>query len=225
MKVALSAGIQLMVRSDMASSGICFTLEPESGFRDVVTISGCWGLGENIVQGNLNPDEFCVFKPMLRAGKKAILYKKLGTKAKTMVYAPTTISTINTTINTDTLPEKQKQWVLNDCEITQLAQWCMEIEEHYHCPMDIEWAKDGNDNRIYIIQARPETVHSIKDPYVKTEYQLKETGNILATGNAVGSGVACGKARIILSPAEAEKLQPGEVLVTDIIQIQIGIRF
>lgn len=216
MKVALSAGIQLMVRSDMASSGICFTLEPESGFRDVVTISGCWGLGENIVQGNLNPDEFCVFKPMLRAGKKAILYKKLGTKAKTMVYAPTTISTINTTINTDTLPEKQKQWVLNDCEITQLAQWCMEIEEHYHCPMDIEWAKDGNDNRIYIIQARPETVHSIKDPYVKTEYQLKETGNILATGNAVGSGVACGKARIILSPAEAEKLQPGEVLVTDI---------
>ncbi|MCC6684855.1 MAG: phosphoenolpyruvate synthase, partial [Bacteroidia bacterium] len=217
MKVALSAGIQLMVRSDLASSGICFTLEPESGFRDVVTISGCWGLGENIVQGNVNPDEFCVFKPMLQAGKQAILYKKLGTKAKTLVYSTPNDTLLNTTtVNTDTLPEKQRQWVLDENEIMQLAKWCMAIEEHYHCPMDIEWAKDGNDNRIYIIQARPETVHSLKDPYVKTEYQLKETGNILAKGNAVGSGIACGKARLIQSPAEAEKLQPGEVLVTDI---------
>lgn len=211
MKVALSAGVQLMVRADLACSGVCFTLEPESGFRDAVVISGCWGLGENIVQGVVNPDEFYVFKPTLKAGYNAIISKKIGSKNKMMVYDER-----GRTINTDTPLEKQRQWVLDDKEITRLAQWCVLIEEHYNCPMDIEWAKDGNTGQLFIIQARPETVHSAANPYLKKEYSLKTEGEVLVQGNAVGSGIATGKARIILSPADAAQLQPGEVLVTDI---------
>ncbi|MDP1728322.1 MAG: phosphoenolpyruvate synthase [Bacteroidota bacterium] len=214
MKISLSAGVQLMVRSDLASSGVCFTLEPESGFRDVIVISGCWGLGENIVQGIVNPDEFYVFKPTLKADKNAIISKKMGSKAKTMIYAGT--GDFGNTINLDTLIEKQQEWVLDDREVTILAQWCLCIEEHYNMPMDIEWAKDGNTGQIFIIQARPETVHSTKDPYVKNEFVLKEKGKLLVQGSAVGSGIATGKARIILLPSDAGKLQPGEVLVTDI---------
>lgn len=213
MKVYLSAGVQLMVRSDLSSAGVIFTLEPESGFKDVIVISGVWGLGENIVQGAVTPDEFHVFKTTLQQNKNAIISKKLGTKAKTMVYSTTDKSSI---VNTDTPEEKRKQWVLNDEEITQLASWSYTIEQHYKMPMDIEWAKDGMTGKLFIVQARPETVHSKKDPYLKTEYIVKEKGTILTKGNAIGSGIASGKARIIMSSADADKLQEGEVLVTDI---------
>lgn len=213
MKVYLSAGVQLMVRSDLSSAGVVFTLEPESGFKDVIVISGVWGLGENIVQGAVTPDEFHVFKPTLQKNKHAIISKRLGTKAKTMVYSSTDKSSI---VNTETPQEKQKQWVLNDEEITQLAKWSFIIEEHYQMPMDIEWAKDGLSGKLFIVQARPETVHSKKDPYLKKEYIVKEKGTVLTKGNAIGSGIAAGKARIILSSADAHLLQEGEVLVTDI---------
>ena len=213
MKVALSAGVQLMVRSDLASSGVCFTLDPESGFRDVILISGCWGLGENIVQGAVNPDEFTIFKPTLRSGKQAIISKKLGSKAKTMIYADK--NSEEKIINTDTPIEKQKQWVLTDAEIEQLAKWSQLIEEHYKSPMDIEWAKDGVSGKLFIVQARPETVHSSKNPFIKKEFELLSKGNVIVQGSAVGSSIASGVARIINSPSESDKLQPGEVLVTD----------
>ncbi|MBS1902815.1 MAG: phosphoenolpyruvate synthase [Bacteroidetes bacterium] len=211
LKVALSAGIQLMVRSDLASSGVAFTLDPESGFRNVVVIDGAWGLGENVVQGAVNPDEFTIFKPTLRAGKQAILSRTLGTKAKTMVFAPGGGS-----VNTDTPVEQRSRWVVGDEEITHIAEWCVCIEEHYGRPMDIEWAKDGVSGELFIVQARPETVHSSRDPYTKRTYTLTSTGNVLARGSAVGSGLAAGTARIILSPTDADALQPGDVLVTDI---------
>lgn len=213
MKVYLSAGVQLMVRSDLSSAGVIFTLEPESGFKDVIVISGVWGLGENIVQGAVTPDEFHVFKTTLAQNKKAIISKKLGSKAKTMVYASDKQSNI---VNTDTPEEKRKKWVLSDDEIEQLAKWSYTIEQHYKMPMDIEWAKDGVSEKLFIVQARPETVHSKKDPCLKTEYTVKEKGVVLAKGNAIGSGIASGKARIIMSSADADKLQEGEVLVTDI---------
>lgn len=178
MKVALSAGIQIMVRADLSASGISFTLDPESGFRDTVLISGCWGLGENIVQGIINPDEFVIFKPTLMAGKNAILSKKMGSKSKTMIYSEEN-DLQNQVLNTDTPVEKQKAWVLNDKEITQLARWSVLIEQHYGNPMDIEWAKDGNTGEIFIIQARPETVHSRKDPFLRKEYHLKTKGVVI----------------------------------------------
>ncbi len=212
MRIALSAGIQLMVRSDLAGSGVIFSLEPESGFKDVIQIAACWGLGENIVQGTVSPDEYYVFKPTLRMNKHAVISKKLGSKARTMIYAD---GKEHGLLNTDTPPEKQIQFVLNDEEITQLARWTLLIEEHYDRAMDIEWAKDGNSGKLYIVQARPETVHSAKDPLIISEYVLGSKGKILVKGNAVGKGIAGGVARILNSPAEGDKLQPGEILVTD----------
>ncbi|MGZ4056705.1 MAG: phosphoenolpyruvate synthase [Bacteroidia bacterium] len=210
-KVALSAGVQLMVRSDLSSSGVCFTIEPDSGFKNVIVITGCWGLGENIVQGAVTPDEFHVFKPFINKNKLCIISKKLGSKAKTMIYENGT-----GTINTDTAIDKQKTWTLNNDEITMLAQWASLIEKHYQSPMDIEWAKDGKSGKLYIVQARPETVHSSKDPMLVKEFTLKQKGDVLVSGNAVGTGIATGVARIILSPADADKLKTGEILVTDI---------
>ncbi|MCC6411660.1 MAG: phosphoenolpyruvate synthase [Saprospiraceae bacterium] len=209
--VSLSAGVQMMVRSDLSSSGVIFTLEPESGFRNAVVITGCWGLGENIVQGNVNPDEFVVFKPTLRLGKKAILAKKCGAKEKTMVYD----KVHSGIVNTETPEEKRRQLVLTDDEVEQLARWSVAIEDHYQCPMDIEWAKDGNTGGMFIVQARPETVHSQKDPYILQEFLLKGEGTVLTEGSAVGSKIAAGIARILKSPADSARLQAGEVLVTD----------
>lgn len=214
MKVALAAAVQVMVRSDLASSGVCFTLDPESGFRDAILISGSWGLGENVVQGAVNPDEFFVFKPTLRKNKQAIISKRLGSKAKTMIYAVNTED--GTTIrNIETPEDRRRQWVLSDAEVHTLARWSLAIEEHYQCPMDIEWAKDGISGKLYIVQARPETVHATKSPFISKQFTLRSKGNILATGSAVGSGIASGTARILMTPQEADKLQPGEVLVTD----------
>jgi pyruvate, water dikinase len=210
-KIALSAGVQIMVGSDKASSGVAFTLDPETGFRDVVHISGVWGLGENIVQGTVTPDEFFVFKPALLTGKKAIIQKKLGEKELTMIGSN---EQDNPVVNIATPKEKKEQFVLTDEEITKIANWALIIEQHYHKPMDIEWAKDGITNELFIIQARPETVHSRKNPLLLKEYRLLEKGEHLAAGEAIGSGVVCGIARILQSPKDADKLQAGEIVVT-----------
>lgn len=214
-KIALSVGIQKMVRSDKACAGVCFTLEPESGFRDIIHISGVWGLGENIVQGTVTPDEFFVFKPSLKKGKKAIVQKKTGEKAKTMVYGLNGQNS-HTTINIDTPIEKREQFVLNDDEVTRIARWAMIIEEHYQKPMDIEWAKDGITNELFIVQARPETVHALQNPYIVKEYRLQKKGQMLAEGEAIGSKIATGTARVLHSSSDADALQPGDIVVTEI---------
>ncbi|MVT08728.1 phosphoenolpyruvate synthase [Chitinophaga tropicalis] len=209
-KVALCTCIQKMVRSDLACSGVAFTLEPESGFRDVILLSGSWGLGENIVQGSVEPDEFCIFKPALRAGKQAIIQKKIGLKHLTMNYSNETGEIINMP-TPDSLRSRQ---VLDDQEILQLAGYCLAIEEHYKCPMDIEWAKDGLDGKMYIVQARPETVHSRKVRHEQYEYRLLEKGRLLVSGQAIGTKVATGVVRVLNSPAAAGELKQGEIIVT-----------
>lgn len=217
MQVALSIGVQVMVRSDMASAGVIFTLEPETGFKDVLLITGCWGLGENVVKGNVNPDEFYVYKPSLKKGLRSIIAKKVGEKAQTMVYTKQHEELLGTTINLETPEEKQEMLVLTDAEVETLARWSMLIEEHYKLPMDIEWAKDGISGELFIVQARPETVHArALEPYKLHLYELKEKGKVLTKGVGLGNRITAGKARKLLSPAESSKLQPGEVLVTDI---------
>ncbi len=219
MKVALSVGIQQMIRSDLSSSGVAFTLDPDTGFRDVILISGIWGLGENIVQGAVDPDEFIIFKPALKNHKKSIISKRLGKKQQTMVYAPeneNTSKTLSTTVNLDTSPEKQKRLVLHDNEIIKLAQWLNTIEEHYKRPMDVEWAKDGLTNELYIVQARPETVYADQKMNLIYNYTLKEKGEVLTKGIALGNKITSGKARILQSPDEADKLKEGEVLITNL---------
>src|SRR5436190_19958534 len=212
-KVALSVGVQKMVRSDKGCAGVAFTLEPESGFRDIIHISGVWGLGENIVQGAVNPDELYIFKPMLVQHKKAIIQKRLGDKAKTMIYS---IKGTSTTKNVRTAKEKRQQFVLSESEIITLANWAYLIEQHYKKPMDIEWAKDGITNELFIVQARPETIHSQKKSNKVTEYNLKQKGKKIVEGDAIGSKIVAGVARILHSPKDAGKLSEGEIVVTDI---------
>lgn len=212
-KIALSAGVQKMVRADKACSGVGFTLEPESGFRNVVHLAGVWGLGENIVQGAATPDEFIIFKPTLLLGKKAIIQKNLGSKEKTMVYSDDENERV---LNTVTPPEKRSQFVLTDEEVTMLAGWALSIEQHYDKPMDFEWAKDGLTGEIFIIQARPETVHSRKNPLQVKEYALLQKGAVITEGEAIGSKIAAGTARILQSPQEGYKLTKGDIVVTDI---------
>lgn len=213
-KVFLSVGVQEMIRSDSGCSGVGFTLEPESGFRDVVHIAGVWGLGENIVQGTVTPDEFLVFKPSLEKGFKSILQKKLGSKSKMMVYADDD-DEVNEVVNKDTPQELSEHFVLEDAEIEKLARWALIIETHYGKPMDFEWAKDGIGHQLYILQARPETIHSRNTLPQLISYQLKEKGRELCRGEAIGSKIICGPARILLSPNDADKLNPGDILVTD----------
>ncbi|WP_372793959.1 phosphoenolpyruvate synthase [Lutibacter sp.] len=212
-KIAISVGIQKMVRSDAGCSGVGFTLEPESGFENIILISGVWGLGENIVQGTVNPDEFYVFKPTLKQGKDAIIQKKLGDKTKTLIYAQS--NNHSSLLNIETPVAYQKQFVLTDDEIHLLAKWALIIEEHYKKAMDIEWAKDGFTNKLYITQARPETVHQTKNKNIFFEYKLLEKGEVLSSGNAIGSKIIVGTARVLNSPKEAFKLQKGEIIVTD----------
>ncbi len=211
-KVSLSVGIQKMVRSDKGSSGVGFTLEPESGFRDIIHISGVWGLGENIVQGTVTPDEFYVFKPTFLLNKNGIIRRKLGTKEKTMIYSG---DHSNPVINIPTPQEKQDQYVLNNEDISLLSKWAIIIEDHYGKPMDFEWAKDGITNELFIIQARPETVKSQSDPLKISEFRLLGNPVAICEGEAIGSRVASGHARVLKSPAEAARLQPGEILVTE----------
>ena len=219
MKVALSIGVQVMVRSDLASSGVMFTLDPDSGFENVVLISGAWGLGENVVQGNINTDEFLVFKPLLHKAHKPIISHKLGSKLKTMVYSSKSETEIlkpeDAILNLSTPVEKQQKYVLNDKEIVQLADWACKIEKHYKCHMDIEWARDGENGKLFIVQARPETVHSNKDKNLFKNYSLLEKGEVLCKGVGLGNRIASGKARILHSPAEISKLNDGEILITE----------
>lgn len=209
--IALSVGVQVMVRADLASSGVIFTIEPETGFDNAVLITGCWGLGENIVQGAVIPDEYLIFKPSLEKGKRSIISKKAGSKTKTMIY-----SKHGGVVNLDTEPAKQRLLVLNDQEVETLGKWAVAIEKHYKMPMDIEWAKDGLNGELYIVQARPETIHSGKDPFLLKEYALIETGHLLSTGYAIGSGITTGKIKRLKSPAESHLLEKDEILLTEI---------
>lgn len=216
--VALSIGIQKMVRSDLASSGVMFTIDTESGFKNVIFLTGAYGLGENVVQGNVNPDEFYIFKPTLKKGFKPIIQKKLGEKRIRMVY---TDSQTKPTRNIKTSKSDRGKFCLTEKEILQLAEMGMIIEEHYSKkaghfkPMDIEWAKDGKTNKLFIVQARPETVKSQKDWSKLVSCSLKQKGTILATGKSVGEKIGQGKAHIIDNAKKIHDFRKGEVLVTD----------
>jgi pyruvate, water dikinase len=217
--IAISVGVQQMVRSDKASSGVAFTIDPDTGFKNSIIINSCWGLGENIVQGRVTPDEWTVFKPTLFHEKlNPILKSHCGRKEYTLLYVENTegASAEKTIINIDTSLEKQKEYSLTKKEVNQLAQWCYKIEQHYGKAMDIEWAKDGLNNQLYIVQARPETVHEKKKKKVRKIFTLKEKGKLLTKGIALGDAIASGKARIIFNPQDGEQLQKGEILVTDI---------
>jgi len=207
--VFLSVGVQKMVRSDLACSGVMFSIDTESGFKDVVYITGAYGLGENVVQGKVNPDQFYVFKPTLKKGFRPVIEKKLGTKEWKLVY------TEGGTKQEEVPIEERKKFVINDDEILKLAEWACIIEEHYKKPMDIEWAKDGITGDLFIVQARPETVHSQRDMSAIQTYVLEEKGKILIEGEAVGSKIGQGKANVIESADEISKFKKGEVLVTD----------
>jgi len=215
MKVALSAGVQKMVRADKASAGVIFTILPDSGYEKVIFLTGAWGLGDNVVQGAVNADEFHVFKPALKKGMRCIISKKLGSKEKTMVYSGKNKEE-TTTKNKKTPLKKQKEYVLSDDEVIKLAVWSMEIEDHYKRAMDIEWAKDGESGELYIVQARPETVHSGKEKSKIKEFRLKSEGEVLTTGTGIGEKITKGVSRILSSPEEADKLKEGDVLVTEI---------
>jgi pyruvate,water dikinase len=213
MKVALSVGVQKMVRADEAGSGVMFSLDTETGFRDVVVINAGWGLGENVVQGTITPDEYRVFKPPLQQDNyRPIIEKTLGEKEKKMVYAAGGSSP---TKNVDTRKQERKSFVLQDEEILQLGRWACAIENHYGKPMDIEWAKDGETNDLFIVQARPETVQSQKEAGTLKTYSLKETGKKLTSGLSIGQAIAAGKALIIKSAAEIDKFKEGAILVTE----------
>jgi pyruvate,water dikinase len=221
MSIALSIGVQKMVRSDLASSGVMFTLDTESGFRDVVMITAAYGLGENVVQGAVNPDEFLVFKPTLSQGYRPIIRRHLGEKAIKMIYTKDPV-TAEATRNVPVRDSERQRFAISDDEILQLARYAMAIENHYSGkagkarPMDIEWAKDGESGELFIVQARPETVHSIRTDAFQEIFTLGQRGKVITTGKAVGAKVGTGKARIILEAAHMHDLQPGEVLVTDI---------
>lgn len=212
--VALSAGIQKMVRSETGASGVMFTLDTESGFRDAAFITASYGLGETVVQGAVNPDEFYVHKPTLEAGRFAVLRRNLGSKMIKMVYgeAAETGKSVETV---DVSAEERRQFCINDEEVMALARQAVIIEQHYGRPMDIEWAKDGDDGQLYIVQARPETVKSRSDANVMERYLLKERGEVLVEGRSIGQRIGSGAVRIIMSPDEMDKVQPGDILVTD----------
>ncbi|KPG98664.1 phosphoenolpyruvate synthase [Pseudomonas sp. RIT-PI-q] len=212
--VALSAGVQRMVRSETGTAGVMFTLDTESGFRDVVFITGAYGLGETVVQGAVNPDEFYVHKGTLAAGRPAILRRNLGSKAIKMIYGE--VATAGKSVKTiDVDKADRARFCLSDAEVSELAKQAMIIEKHYKCPMDIEWAKDGDDGKLYIVQARPETVKSRTQANVMERYLLKETGTVLVEGRAIGQRIGAGKVRIIKDVSEMDKVQPGDVLVSD----------
>ncbi|CAN5436915.1 phosphoenolpyruvate synthase [soil metagenome] len=219
MKVALSIGVQIMVRSDKACAGVMFTLDPDTGFDKVALISGAWGLGENVVQGSVNTDEFLVYKSFIGKVKQPIITRRLGSKEKTMVYADKKMSEIlkpeDAIINLDTPSENRQKYILNDDEVVQLAKWAILIQTHYKRHMDIEWAKDGDSNEIFIVQARPETVHSQnKNNSQFKEYQIKEKGKLICQGIGLGNRITSGIARRLDSPKDIDKLNVGEILVT-----------
>ncbi len=218
-KVSLSVGVQKMVRSDKACSGVMFSIDTETGFKDAVLINGAYGLGENVVQGSVNPDQFYVFKPTLKKGYKPIISKKLGNKKIRMIYSEHGAKT--TTQNVEVSYEERFRFVLSNDEVLKLAKWACIIEDHYSKkagkfkPMDMEWAKDGISNELYIVQARPETVQSQKNANILEEYVLKEKGNIIVTGLSVGTKIGIGKAHVIYNVRDIASFKQGEVLITE----------
>lgn len=217
-EVALSVGVQKMVRSDLASAGVMFSIDTETGFKNAALITAAYGLGENVVQGAVNPDEYYVFKPTLKQGYRPILEKRIGTKAIKMIYDT---GGSKLTKNVDVLTQDQEKFCLSDEEILKLGQWSCIIEDHYsqvrgtYTPMDIEWAKDGRTGELYIVQARPETVQSQKTANVLKTYQLKDHSTVVAVGRSVGAAIGQGKARVILEASKIEQFKEGEVLVTN----------
>lgn len=212
--VALSAGIQRMVRSETGASGVMFTLDTESGFRDAVFITSSYGLGEMVVQGAVNPDEFYVHKPTLAAGRPAILRRNLGSKAQKMIYG-TAFSDGKSTVIVDVDKAERARFSISDAEIAELAKQALIIEKHYNAPMDIEWARDGDDGKIYIVQARPETVKSRQNVGTMERYLLKQKGKVVCEGRSIGQRIGSGTVRVVHSIKEMDKVQPGDVLVSD----------
>lgn len=210
--VFLSAGIQLMVRSDIGASGVLFTLDTESGFRDVVFITSSYGLGETVVQGAVNPDEFYVYKPTLKAGKPAILRRQIGSKQIRMVYSDQAGERVRTE---DVPTDLRRQFSISDADVQELAKQALVIEDHYGRPMDIEWAKDGNTGKLYIVQARPETVKSRLRTTTLERFNLLERGRVIIEGRSIGQKIGSGIARVIRSISEMDRLKPGDVLIAD----------
>jgi pyruvate, water dikinase len=215
--VALSAGVQRMVRSDLGAAGVMFTIDTESGFEDVVFITASYGLGETVVQGAVNPDEFYVHKPGLKTGKQPIIRRNLGSKLIRMEFASDAerVASGRLVKTVDTPPELRNRYSLNDADIIELAKYALIIEDHYKRPMDIEWGKDGGDGKLYILQARPETVKSQAGNQVEHRYKLKGHSTVLAEGRAIGQKIGTGPVRLVSSIAEMDRVQPGDVLVTD----------
>ncbi|MGB5307457.1 MAG: phosphoenolpyruvate synthase [Arenicellales bacterium] len=213
--VALSAGVQRMIRSDIGSAGVLFTLDTESGFRDAVFITGAWGLGETVVQGAVNPDEFFVYKPSLASGHQAIISRTLGGKAIKMIF--TGASEHGKSVRTvETEPADRQRFCISDEQVEMLAKHAVDIEKHYGRPMDIEWALDGEDGELYIVQARPETVRSRESSEAVIErYHLQQKSGVITTGRAIGRRIGSGAAKVIRDPSKMEDVQPGDVLVTD----------
>ena len=211
--VALSAGVQHMVRSDLGSSGVMFTLDTESGFRNAVFITAAYGLGETVVQGAVNPDEFYAYKPNLIAKRPSILKKVLGEKAIKMIYADK--DSEDKVLTIDVPMSERQRFALSDDQVEELARYAIQIEEHYGRPMDIEWVLDGTDHKLYIVQARPETVESRVDSAVSVTYKLNGTSDVLATGRAIGQRIGAGTVRVLNSLLEMDKVKPGDILVTD----------
>ena len=215
--VALSAGVQRMVRSDLGAAGVMFTIDTESGFEDVVFITSSYGLGETVVQGAVNPDEFYVHKPMLAAGKRAVIRRNLGSKLIQMVFsAPDEKAKTGKLVKTTDVPlEQRNRYSLTDADVEQLARYALVIEKHYGRPMDIEWGKDGTDGQLYILQARPETVKSQQGDKAELRYKLKGRGAVLAEGRAIGQKIGTGPVRLVHNISEMDKVQAGDILVTD----------
>ncbi|WP_295378912.1 phosphoenolpyruvate synthase [uncultured Pseudacidovorax sp.] len=215
--VALSAGVQRMVRSDLGAAGVMFTIDTESGFDQVVFITSSYGLGETVVQGAVNPDEFYVHKPMLEAGKRAVIRRNLGSKLIQMEFATPEEKKASGKLvkTTDVKAELRNRYSLTDAEVEQLAKYAMVIEKHYGRPMDIEWGKDGTDGQLYILQARPETVKSQQQGKVEQRFKLKGKSAVLAEGRAIGQKIGTGPVRLVHSISEMDKVQAGDVLVTD----------
>jgi pyruvate,water dikinase len=212
--VALSAGIQRMVRSDKGAAGVMFTLDTESGFRDAVFVTSSYGLGETVVQGAVNPDEFYVHKPMLDAGKKAVVRRNLGSKMIKMTFAAEKVAG-KSTVTEDVEESLRHQFSINDEEVMELARYAQIIEKHYQRPMDIEWGKDGVDGKLYILQARPETVQSQAAAGKQEKFKLKSYSKVLASGRAIGQKIGVGPVRVVKDPKEMDQVRPGDVLVAD----------
>ncbi len=213
MLVALSVGVQRMVRSDVGSAGVVFTLDPETGFDKVIYVTAAWGLGENVVQGAVVPDEFYLFKPSIEKNKHSIIQRRLGAKENKMIYSADPEKPV---MNIETTPAERNVYSLSEIDLKKLGEWCFRIEQHYRSPMDIEWAKDGLTGELFIVQARPETVHRQQQKLTVREYKLLTKAMPVCKGKAVGRAIASGRACIINSLADAGKVQQGDVIVADI---------